>query len=129
MIFPSLFVSFSYMLSVSCNLSPGSISLVDSNINILIYILILLRTTTSLILRINRSMFYSYPIVISAFLILLRSIREKYFSSKKRTLSSISVVFILILRFLIYLITARTCLIILRNQYKIQRLRTFLDSS
>ncbi|CAD26973.1 hypothetical protein [Encephalitozoon cuniculi GB-M1] len=107
MAIPSFFVSFAYLLSISCDFSAKSVLSIGMSTNVPIDLLILLIPIIGTILLIEKSRYHFYFFIVPAILIPVRSLKERYFVSGKSSLSvapwrTMVFVFMLILGVFVY---------------------------
>ncbi|KAL7345841.1 DUF2463 domain-containing protein [Encephalitozoon intestinalis] len=85
--FSSVFFPFAlstaYLLSISCSFIPGSISFIDSDADAVIDLLLLLSSLSGLFLVRQRKDKSSFLFIFSFLLVLLRSLKERYYPGKK----------------------------------------------
>ncbi|KAL7344719.1 DUF2463 domain-containing protein [Encephalitozoon intestinalis] len=78
-------ISATYLLSTSCSLTPGHISFIDTGLNALVDILLLLSSLVSISICLDdeKEKFHPYLCVFSLLLLLLRSYNQRYNPSPK----------------------------------------------
>ncbi|KAL7345668.1 DUF2463 domain-containing protein [Encephalitozoon intestinalis] len=116
-------ISATYLLSTSCSLTPGYISFIDTGLNALVDILLLLSSLVSISICLDdeNQKFLLYLCVFSFLLVLLRSYNQRYNPSPKTEETTLwrKIIFLTILTIflLVYIMAAIILFLLISEEY------------